>query len=44
MDHVAGSRDAVKSALGDVAVQLFRLRINVDQPVFLTRDDDHGHL
>ena len=43
MDHVAGSGNAVKLALGDVAVQPCRLRINVDQSVFITCDDDDGH-
>jgi hypothetical protein len=44
MDHVAGSGNAVKPALGDLAVQPCRLRIRVDQPVFITCHDDDGHL
>jgi hypothetical protein len=43
MDHVAGFGNAVKPALGDIAVQPFRLRIDVDQSVFITCDDDDGH-
>ena len=42
MDHVAGSGNAVKPALGEVEVQSCRLRINVDQSVFITCDDDDG--
>ena len=42
MDHVAGSGNAVKLALGDVAVQPGRLRIDVNQSVFVTCDDDQG--
>src|ERR1700730_11993427 len=44
MDHVAGSGNAVKPALGDVEVQSCRLRINVDQSVFITCDDYDGNL
>src|SRR6478752_2379028 len=44
MDHVAGSGNAVKLALEDVAVQPGRLRIDVNQSVFVTCDDDQGHL
>src|SRR5712671_5788332 len=44
MDHVAGSGNTVKPALRDVAVQPCRLRIDVDQSIFITCDDDDGHL
>ena len=42
MDHMAGYWNAVKAALGDLAVQACRLRINVDQSVLFTCNDHDG--
>ena len=44
MNHMAGPGHAVKPALGQFAVQTFRLRISVNQPVLVTGNDDDRHL
>lgn len=43
MDHVADARDPMQGALSYVTVKSDRLFVDVDQPVFLTRDNDDGH-
>jgi hypothetical protein len=44
MHHVAGPWNPVKLALGNVPVKSVRLLVNVNQSIFLARDDADGHL
>ena len=44
MHHMAGARNAVKRTLDNVGMKSARLFVDVDQPVFLARDDADGHL
>ena len=44
MHHMAGAWNAVKLALGDVAVKPARLLIDVNQSIFLARDNADGNL
>jgi len=44
MHHMAGTGNAMKIALGNVPMKSVRLLIDVDEPIFLARDDADGHL